>query len=505
MFRTQLFTANISGANTIQWFALVRCFGAILLLIVFLSQTNAQYYGGGKNDRGRAFCEHGNRYTLIAETRSFGRGSEDVWLVSTDQDLEEVSHRDWGTPKYDIPTDIIATSNGDLVITGYAYDAPNGRTGIFLSRFNAAGDELWTSWFGGDHNDYGFSVTSTADGGFLLTGINREEGALGAIFLIKTDQDGQVEWEQFYDSPGKDIGRDVIEREDGTILVLATSNSFVGPVANSSEYLSEYSQVMVLGVASDGTELWRNSYGGPNHDFATRMAVGPGNDFYFIGSSMDQSAGSFDMTLHRLDEVGQTIWIRNFGGIGYEYGNDLDVNEAGDLLLTGTSSSFSDTEAPDVYVVKVDADGNELWSQTLGGMSSEYGNGGRFLNNGQIGIIGTAQDEAGDQDVLFVTLSSVGVPVDTLSRKSFSHPIVSEVLLYPMPAQDRLHICVNEEIAEQEITFSLYDLSGRPVLQKHLSGPFSTINLNRRFATGVYLYSFESDGFSQSGKILINR
>ncbi len=479
----------------------------IVIILVQMVATNlqSQFLGGLKNDRAVSFCQYGEGYVLSGSTRSFGAGSEDMWMIKVGEDMEDVFHKEWGTYHYDLASDIIATTDNHFLICGYSWDAPGGRTSIVLAKYDGSGNMVWVSYFGGYHNDLAYSLKESKDGGYLITGIDRSYGTLGAVFLVKTNASGVQEWSKYYDTANKDIGMDVAECSDSSFMILATTSTFIGLIANSSEYLTaDASGIMVIKADKYGNEQWRKFYGGPAHDFAKKI-VNDGNDnFYFVGSSMNNSNGSFDMTLHYIDIQGNVIWRKNYGGTGYEYGNGLDINVEGDLLLTGTSSSFSSDESPDIYVIKVDANGDELWSQTYGGGDSDYGTEGQFLSDGNLAIMGSSKSGTGsDIDIYFVKTDEEGnilkgVNEDIVLQGNSMH------ILFPNPSSSFIKISTRSKTPEQEIEFILYNITGQVIQRNTFSEPSKTIYYKNRLAQGIYPYTLKINKIPYTGKLIIN-
>jgi len=478
----------------------------LILLLLFCSYENSytQYYGSSFNDRGISFCQSDKYFFLTGTTRGFGEGSEDIWFIKVNDELQVEFHVEWGGPHYDIASEIIATSDQNYLITGYSWDAPGSRTTVVLAKFDSAGNNIWNSYFGDEHDDHVFSVLETADYGYLITGTNRAQGKEGAVFLIKTDINGVLEWQNFYDTPTKDVGMDVVECDDSSILILAAANSFVGKIASSSEYGTyEASKIMMIKTDNNGNEIWRKFYGGDKHDFANKIVPDGNNCYYFIGSSLNNSNGSFDITLHKIDNSGNIIWRKNYGGRGYEYGNDLDIEPTGDLLLTGTSSSYSAGENPDIYVVRIDQNGNEIWSKTYGGTYSDYGNSGQFLSDGNIAILGNSRSKDGDDsDIFFIKLSASGEMIKGLNNELTVS--VFKPVIYPNPTYTYINIYVNNDIDNQSIEFILYDINGKLLKLMNYHGQFKTIYFDPQLSRGAYIYIIKTGKNVYKGKIIIN-
>jgi Secretion system C-terminal sorting domain len=481
---------------------------SILLCFTCVFHTiYAQHLGGSKNDKGISFCQSNQKFYLSGTTRSFGAGSEDVFIVKVNDNFQSQLHVEWGGTHHDIVSKIIRTTDQKNLVVGHSWDSPGGRTGVVLAKFDDVGNNLWVSYFGGSHNDYSFSVMETSDGGYLLTGINRAEGSIGAIFLIKTNNNGVQQWQKFYDTNNKDIGVDVVENLDSTLMILANTSSFVGKIANASEYFSnEASKMMLIKTDKQGNEIWRNFYGGVKHDFAKKIVYGGNNNYYFIGSSLNNTNGSFDIILNKIDGAGNVLWRKNYGGTGYEYGNNLDINSNGELLLTGTSNSFSTNEDPDIIVIKTDPNGNEIWTETFGGPDSDYGNDGQFLADGSIAILGSSKKEGReDLDLYFIKISNEGELIMGLDAKFQEDALVNlPPTLFPNPASAfiKINTRVNKAIPSAE--FLLYDITGK-VLQQTKFNEFSkTIYFNSALVQGVYIYKIIVNKKTYSGKLIIN-
>lgn len=486
---------------------MINCLSILLLILCCYSNHQAQYFGGPKNDKGVSFCQNGTDFFLAGTTRSFGAGSDDMTIVHVNSNWEATSHIEWGGIHFDVAADIITTSDGHYLITGHSWDAPGGRSTIVLAKYTTSSNLVWVAYFGDWHNDYVYSVKETSDQGYLLTGIDRAQGILGSIFLTKIDANGHLLWQKFYETPNKDIGMDVVESADHSLFILATTNSFIGEIANSSEYFGDNaSDVLVIKTDPDGNEIWRKTYGGVKHDFARKIVADEYNQFYFVGSSMEQTNGSFDISLHKIDENGNVIWRKNFGGTGYEYGNDLAIDNTGNLLITGTSSSFSQDENPDIYVLKLDPNGDEIWSTTLGGDDSDYGNAGQFLPDGTIAILGSSKShDNNDLDFYFVLLSEDGIITKQLNNQTKGTNTYYPPIIFPNPASSYILIDTRNNTPNKPSEFSLYSTSGQLVLQETFASPSATIYLEDRLAQGVYIYQLKLDDNIIQGKIIINQ
>ncbi len=120
-----------------------------------------------------------------------GPGDGDIYLVKTDSlgsILWEATF-DWGFT--DTGADVDIASDGGFIVVGTTQDSTTINKDLIVIRTDEFGDSLWTKTFGGEHPDYGNSVKTTFDEGFILCGSTKSSGSGGSdVYLIKTDENG---------------------------------------------------------------------------------------------------------------------------------------------------------------------------------------------------------------------------------------------------------------------------------------------------------------------------
>jgi hypothetical protein len=168
---------------------------------IYLVKTNSsgdtmwtRLYGGDSSETGRSVQQTADGgYIIAGDTKSFGNGGRDVYLVKTDTVGDTMWTRTFGGTDDDEGYSVKQVVDGGYVIAGFTESFGAGRRDMYVIKTNATGDTLWTRTFGGGNDDEGQSVQQTTDGGYVICGYTKSFGAGGAdVWLIKTDSLGNV-------------------------------------------------------------------------------------------------------------------------------------------------------------------------------------------------------------------------------------------------------------------------------------------------------------------------
>src|SRR4030042_1550179 len=304
------------------------------------------------------------------------RGNYSFSAAAIDPDNDSIVIRfDWGDSTLSQWSEMIAS--GDTVTQTHFY----GNTGLFQIRaqamdineevsewsdyhtFDCSTNLLWLRRYGGVSYDYGNDVKQTLDNGYIIIGSTSSSGAgRSDIYVVKTSADGTLEWEQTYGGRADDYG---------TAIEVASDNNYV-IAGYTHSYGAGDADMYVLKIQPYGTVIWEKTYGGANTDYAYDLQETNDNGFIIIGLTASYGAGSGDLYAIRLNPNGDSIWAKTYGGLDIDCGNSVQQTVDGGYIAAGYTYS-SGAGGMDIYVVKMDSNGDSTWTRTYGTAGTDYG------------------------------------------------------------------------------------------------------------------------------------
>jgi hypothetical protein len=347
-------------------------------------------FGGSNDDWGSSVQQTSDGgFILVGYTASFGAGGPDVWLIKTDADGNKQWDRTFGGGGSDWGSSVQQTSDGGFIIVGDTASFGAGWADVWLIKTDANGNKQWDRTFGGSGLDSGSSVQQTSDGGFILVGYTASFGA-GDVWLIKTDANGNKLWDRTFGGGNLDEGRSVQQTSDGGFIIVGYTASFGA------------GDVWLIKTDADGNKLWDRTFGGSMVDRGYSVQQTSDGGFIIVGWTWSFGAGGPDVWLIKTDADGNKLWDRTFGGSDWDEGYSVQQTSDGGFIIVGWTWSFG-AGGPDVWLIKTDADGNKLWDRTFGGSMVDRGYSVQQTSDGGFIIVGATRSfGAGDYDVLLI-------------------------------------------------------------------------------------------------------
>jgi hypothetical protein len=183
-------------------------------------------YGGRYCESGFSLLELDEGYILAGYTESFGPGNYDSWIIRTDLLGEIVWNKTYGGEDLDVSRSIQKTSDGCFIIAGWAESFGPGKEDVWLFKINENGEVLWEKTFGKELDDAAYSAYETVDGGFIVAGYKSSWAKLSDFYMIKTDKDGNKEWDKTYGGTLNDQAYHVLQTKDNGFILCGWTKSF---------------------------------------------------------------------------------------------------------------------------------------------------------------------------------------------------------------------------------------------------------------------------------------
>jgi hypothetical protein len=287
------------------------------------------------------------------------------------------------------------TSDGGYIIAGETWSFGAGGVDVYLIKTDSAGNLLWQKTFGGSGWDRGWSVQQTADTGYIIAGDTWSPGVdEGDIYLIKTDSDGNLIWHKTFGGSKCDWQGSVQKTTDGGYIIAGSTSSFG----------AGRDDVYLIKTDPNGNLLWQKTFGGSNWEngYSVQQTTDGG---YIIGGKT-YGAGYHDVYLVKADSAGNLQLQKTFGGSSEDEGHSVQQTTDGGYIIAGTTYSVG-TGKTNVYLIKTDLNGNSQWEKTFGGSNREYGYSVQQTNEGGYIIAGTTYS-AEYPDVYLIKADSAG-------------------------------------------------------------------------------------------------
>ncbi len=248
----------------------------------------------------------------------------------------------------------------------------------------------------------GLSLAETSDGGFIGTGQHASTGAGNCdIYVYKVDGCGNPEWFKTYGGPSEDGGKSVQQTSDGGYIVAGLA--FLGA--------GNYDMTLIK-LDPLGNIQWSKVFGGGGADYGLYVQQTSDGGYIMTGYLTGLGFGAEDLALIKTDSNGNLQWMKVYGGAGSEWGNYVEQTSDGGYKVAGYTTSFG-AGGFDIYVIKVDGAGNLQWSKTYGGGASEgssqWGITGQTTTDGGFMVCANTNSYgAGSNDVLLIKTDSIG-------------------------------------------------------------------------------------------------
>ncbi len=253
------------------------------------------------------------------------------------------------------------TSDGGFVTAGCHEDGIAWGYDRCIWKVDQNGDTEFCKIYDDPELGYHTCIQETSDEGFIVTGeINYNDSTVDwDVLLMKTDSTGNLEWQKtFRYGEYGDNAYAVKQTFDGGYILS-------GRKGNS---LSE-ADFLIIKTDSEGNKEWDKTYGGNKWDWSQSNDILLCNDggFIFLAETDSFGAGSRDFWLIKTDSTGNMLWNKTFGGKRHDMSGGMDFTDDGGIIITGTlDATYQWPPKSEGLLIKTDENGNILWEKTFG-------------------------------------------------------------------------------------------------------------------------------------------
>jgi hypothetical protein len=308
-------------------------------------------FGGQSTDIGRSVQQtNDNGYIIAGLTSSYGAGDKDIWLIKTDSSGNKEWNKTFGGSEYDRASSAQKTRDGGYIIAGETSSYGAGGVDIWLIKTDSSGNKEWDKTFGASNDDRAYSVQQTSDGGYIVVGSIGNFNGFEAC-LIKTDANGNNLWYRTFNGSSYAEGASVRQADDGGYIIAGLQDA----------------GGWLIKTDSSGNKEWEKIFGESGEGELKSVQQTKDGGYIIAGRSPgDYESNGYDVWMIKTDSSGQALWNKTFGGSAEDYANSVQQTSDGGYIIAGITWSYGGSNM-DAWLIKTDAEGNEVWSKVFGG------------------------------------------------------------------------------------------------------------------------------------------
>jgi len=324
----------------------------------------------------------------------------DIYVVKFDPTGNHIWSKQFGDDVDQLSYDITTDRSGNVFVSGDFEGTVNfggigltstGGYDIFIAKFDAAGNHMWSKSFGDASSQSARGLATDGSGNVIMVGhysgsMDFGGGVLtsagGDIFVAKFDAAGNHVWSKRFGDGNSQTAYGVTVDGWGNV-VLTGGNGGTVNFGGGALITAGSSDIYVAKFDAAGNHIWSNGYGDASAQYGVSVtADGSGNvsvagrfqGTVNFGGGVLTGAGDYDIFVAQFDASGNHNWSKSFGDSDTQYASELVADGAGDVKLLGYFVGTVDfgggpltaISSWSIYVAQFDAAGNHIWSDNYG-------------------------------------------------------------------------------------------------------------------------------------------
>jgi hypothetical protein len=341
------------------------------------------------------FCVHQTTDDgyIVAGTTNFSGKGEQAYLLKTDSNGKGLWSKTYGDYGNEDASFVQQTTDGGYILAGDTDSYDNG-TQVSLIKTDSAGNELWSGAYGESGSDVGWAVQQSRDGGYIVTGNTfSNNGSSSQIYLVKTDSTGKELWDNNYGDNGYAISRSVQQTYDGGYIIVGWTTSAFGM------------RVYLVKTDFTGKELWSKMFGGEGDSRGISVQETPDRG-YIIAGETNSSSIYEQVYLIKTDFNGKEIWSKIFGADGDKFGDTVQQTTDGGFIVVGSTNAYD--PGLQVFLLKTDSAGNKFWDKAFRDSAFSFGYFVQQTSDGGYIISGSTLPDNSNRQIYLLKTDSTG-------------------------------------------------------------------------------------------------
>jgi hypothetical protein len=269
-----------------------------------------------------------------------------------------------------------------------------------------------------------------------------------------------ITFEKHYYTDYDKSGKDILPTDDGGYLIAGTTEN-----NNSSDL-----DIHVIKTDAYGEIMHTNTFGGDRVEYPNGMIKTSDNNFFIVGYTQSEGGGDMDVYLNKVNQNGDLLFTKVYGGFGNEEGNETIATNDGNYLIAGASNSV-DFANNNMMLIKIALDGTEIWTRYYGGPDYESARSVKLCTDGGFILTGkTAKGPSAIASLQLVKTNSSGQESWTKTYSGGTHSYEGKFIL--ANSDGSYTVCVDDssQTNDSDVMIMKFDNSGGLSWSKNYGG-----------------------------------
>lgn len=451
--------------------------------------TFQQHYFTPYDQSGKEVLQTGDGgYLIAATTENNTLNDLDILILKTDAYGNVTTTKTFNKSMLDYPNSMLPSDDGNYFVLGAANSA-GGDQNMYLMKVKDNCDTIFTKMYGGFGNEEAKEMVRTPDGNYAIIGAsNSSPSTNNDMRLYKIDPSGNVLWMKTYGTSQYESARSIKVTPDGGFII--AGKTAVDPLSMASLYLVK--------TDVNGDTMWTKTISGGASSFEGKSIIANSDGTYILALDDSTASHDSDVRIMKLDNSGGIVWNKSYGGTDKDICKTIRPTSDGGYIVSSVARSFGWVN-PDMWILKLDANGDTVWTQHFGGSGHEHCYSVRQTSDGGYIAVGHARSFSASWEVYLVKMDASGV----VGIEEFAAD--NKLSLYPNPSDGSLNVDLS---GMQDFTsFRIANSLGQTVYSEDLKAlrgnQLMTVDLKNN-APGVYFVTIESSNKTITKKLILN-